>query len=127
MTPRRGNEQGKGKRERNVKFVLEESRIPKVWYNLQADLPKPLPPVLHPGTKKPVGPDDLAPLFPMELILQEVSTEREIAIPGPGARRLPAVASDAALPRAPPRKSPADAGAHLLQVRGRIAGWQPQA
>jgi tryptophan synthase beta chain len=66
-----------------VKYVLEESRIPKTWYNLQADLPKPLPPVLHPGTHKPIGPDDLAPLFPLELILQEVSTEREIDIPGP--------------------------------------------
>jgi len=66
-----------------VKYVLEESRIPRVWYNLQADLPRPLPPVLHPGTKQPVGPDDLAPLFPLELILQEVSTEREIEIPGP--------------------------------------------
>ncbi|HXX83894.1 MAG TPA: TrpB-like pyridoxal phosphate-dependent enzyme [Casimicrobiaceae bacterium] len=65
-----------------VKYVLDESRIPKFWYNLQADLPKPLPPVLHPGTLKPVGPDDLAPLFPMALILQEVATEREIEIPG---------------------------------------------
>ena len=64
-----------------VKYVLDESRIPKAWYNLQADLPKPLPPVLHPGTKKPVGPDDLAPLFPMELIKQEVSAERYIPIP----------------------------------------------
>ncbi len=66
-----------------VKYVLDESRIPKAWYNIQADLPTPAPPVLHPGTKKPVGPDDLAPLFPMALILQEVSTEREIEIPGP--------------------------------------------
>ena len=66
-----------------VKYVLDESRIPKAWYNLQADLPRPLPPVLHPGTKKPVGPDDLAPLFPMELILQEVTTERDVPIPGP--------------------------------------------
>jgi tryptophan synthase beta chain len=66
-----------------VKYVLEESRIPKFWYNLQADLPKPLPPVLHPGTLKPIGPDDLAPLFPMALILQEVSTERAIEIPAP--------------------------------------------
>ena len=66
-----------------VKFVLEESRIPKVWYNLQADLPKPLPPVLHPGTQKPVVPDDLAPLFPIELIQQEVTTEREVEIPEP--------------------------------------------
>src|SRR5512139_3293079 len=66
-----------------VKYVLDEGRIPKAWYNIAADLPKALPPVLHPGTKKPIGPDDLAPLFPMELILQEVSTEREIPIPEP--------------------------------------------
>jgi len=66
-----------------VKYVLDESRIPESWYNLAADLPKPVPPVLHPGTLKPVGPDDLAPLFPMALIMQEVSTEREIEIPGP--------------------------------------------
>jgi tryptophan synthase beta chain len=66
-----------------TKYLLPESRIPKYWYNIQADLPKPLPPVLHPGTLKPVGPDDLAPLFPMALIMQEVSTEREIEIPEP--------------------------------------------
>ncbi len=66
-----------------TKLLLDESRIPKHWYNIQADLPKPLPPVLHPGTLQPVGPDDLAPLFPMELIMQEVSTEREIEIPEP--------------------------------------------
>jgi tryptophan synthase beta chain len=66
-----------------VKFVLDENHIPKAWYNLAADFPKPLPPVLHPGTKQPVGPADLEPLFPMELILQEVSTEREIEIPQP--------------------------------------------
>ena len=67
----------------SIKYMLDESRIPKVWYNLAADLPKPLPPVLHPGTQKPLGPDDLAPLFPMALIMQEVSTEREIEIPEP--------------------------------------------
>ncbi|MCW5591359.1 MAG: TrpB-like pyridoxal phosphate-dependent enzyme [Burkholderiales bacterium] len=66
-----------------VKYLLGEESIPKSWYNIAADLPKALPPVLHPGTKKPIGPDDLAPLFPMELILQEVSTEREIPIPEP--------------------------------------------
>jgi tryptophan synthase beta chain len=66
-----------------VKYVLDETRIPKHWYNIAADLPKPPPPVLHPGTKQPVGPDDLAPLFPMALIAQEVSTEREIEIPEP--------------------------------------------
>ena len=67
----------------SVKYILDETRIPKRWYNIAADLPKPLPPVLHPGTKQPIGPDDLAPLFPMALIGQEVSTEREIEIPEP--------------------------------------------
>lgn len=67
----------------SVKYFLSEDRLPKYWYNIQADLPKPLPQVLHPGTKQPVGPDDLAPLFASELIQQEVSTDREIEIPGP--------------------------------------------
>jgi tryptophan synthase beta chain len=66
-----------------IKYLLDESRIPKYWYNLIADLPSPPPPVLHPGTKQPVGPDDLAPLFPMSLIQQEVTTEREVEIPDP--------------------------------------------
>jgi len=66
-----------------IKYLLEETGIPKVWYNIAADLPSPLPPVLHPGTLKPVGPDDLAPLFPMALIAQEVTTEREVEIPEP--------------------------------------------
>ncbi len=48
-----------------VKYVLDESRLPEAWYNLVADLPEPPPPVLHPGTGQPVGPDDLAPLFPL--------------------------------------------------------------
>ena len=64
-----------------VKFVLDESRIPEAWYNITSDLPEPLPPVLHPGTGQPVGPDDLAPLFPMQIILQEVATDRYIPIP----------------------------------------------
>ena len=66
-----------------VKYLLPESEIPKHWYNVVADLPEQLPPPLHPGTKEPIGPDDLAPLFPMEIIMQEVSTEREIEIPDP--------------------------------------------
>jgi len=66
-----------------IKYILDETHIPKSWYNLTADLPKPLPAVLHPGTKQPVGPGDLEPLFPMELILQEVSAERYIDIPAP--------------------------------------------
>ena len=66
-----------------IKYFLEESKMPKTWYNIAADLPKPLSPVLHPGTLKPIGPDDLAPLFPMALIGQEVSQDREIEIPEP--------------------------------------------
>ncbi|MBS1135493.1 MAG: trpB1, partial [Burkholderiaceae bacterium] len=66
-----------------TKYVLDESHMPRSWYNIQADLPMALPPVLHPGTLKPIGPDDLAPLFPMDLIAQEVSIEREIEIPEP--------------------------------------------
>ncbi|MDP4299803.1 TrpB-like pyridoxal phosphate-dependent enzyme [Leptothrix discophora] len=66
-----------------IKFLLSEDQMPKAWYNLAADLPVPLPAVLHPGTLQPVGPDDLAPLFPMALIQQEVSTERYIDIPEP--------------------------------------------
>ena len=66
-----------------IKYFLEESKMPKTWYNIASDLPKPLDPVLHPGTLKPIGPDDLAPLFPMALIGQEVSQEREIEIPEP--------------------------------------------
>ncbi|MBI4608775.1 MAG: TrpB-like pyridoxal phosphate-dependent enzyme [Candidatus Rokubacteria bacterium] len=65
------------------KFLLDEKDLPARWYNIQADLPAPLPPVIHPGTLKPIGPQDLAPLFPMELIKQEVSQERWIDIPEP--------------------------------------------
>ncbi len=64
-----------------TKYVLPESAIPARWYNIQADLPNPAQPVLHPGTGEPIGPDDLAPLFPMELIMQEVSQDAEIGIP----------------------------------------------
>ncbi len=66
-----------------VKYLLPEDRIPKAWYNIAADLPEPPSPVLHPGTGQPIGPDDLAPLFPMALIMQEVSAEKEIEIPEP--------------------------------------------
>jgi tryptophan synthase beta chain len=68
---------------RRTKFILDEERIPRAWYNIAADLPVPLPPPLHPGTGQPLGPGDLAPLFPMALILQEVSQDREIEIPDP--------------------------------------------
>src|SRR5690348_15663626 len=64
-----------------TKFVLDESELPRRWYNVRAEMPNPMQPILHPGTGQPVGPDDLAPLFPMELIAQEVSDTPEIAIP----------------------------------------------
>src|ERR1700674_432134 len=65
------------------KILLDEGEMPTRWYNIQADLPFPGSPPLHPATKQPVGPQDLAPLFPMELIKQEVSQERYIDIPQP--------------------------------------------
>lgn len=64
-----------------LKFLLDEDRIPATWYNIQADLPRPLSPVLHPATHQPITPDDLLPLFPMDLILQEVSRELWVGIP----------------------------------------------
>ena len=67
----------------SVKYVLDENEIPRSWYNIVSDLPEPPAPVMHPGTCQPVGPDDLAPLFTMAAIMQEVSAERQIDIPEP--------------------------------------------
>ncbi|MFA9432333.1 TrpB-like pyridoxal phosphate-dependent enzyme [Egicoccus sp. AB-alg2] len=64
-----------------TKILLDESELPTHWYNVVADLPEPPPPPLHPGTHEPIGPEALAPLFPMALIQQEVTTERYVAIP----------------------------------------------
>jgi len=64
------------------KILLDESQLPTQWYNVVPDLPSPPPPPLHPGTLQPVGPDDLAPLFPMDLIAQEVTGELFVDIPG---------------------------------------------
>jgi len=68
---------------RPTKFLLAEDRIPRSWYNIAADLPEPPPPPLNPGTGQPIGPGDLAPIFPMALIAQVVSTDREIEVPEP--------------------------------------------
>ncbi|GMQ79268.1 MAG: TrpB-like pyridoxal phosphate-dependent enzyme [Anaerolineae bacterium] len=68
---------------KQTKYLLDESHIPEAWYNINADLPVPLDPVLSPMTMEPATPDDFAPLFPMSLILQEVSSERWIEIPEP--------------------------------------------
>lgn len=67
----------------HTKYLLDESEMPRAWYNIIPDLPHPPAPVLHPGTHQPVTPDDLAPLFPMALIMQEVSQDRYIEIPDP--------------------------------------------
>jgi tryptophan synthase beta chain len=67
----------------SIKYTLDERDIPSHWYNIVADLPSPPPVVLHPGTQQPIGPDDLAPIFPRAVIEQEVSQERDIEIPGP--------------------------------------------
>ncbi|KVM61295.1 tryptophan synthase subunit beta [Burkholderia ubonensis] len=64
-----------------TRFILDESKLPRVWYNLAADLPRPVPPMLHPGTRQPVQASDLAGLFPPAIIEQELSTEREVPIP----------------------------------------------
>lgn len=66
-----------------IKYLLGEEDLPRYWYNIVADLPAPPPPVLHPGTRQPISPDDLAPLFPRAIIEQEVSREREVEIPTP--------------------------------------------
>jgi tryptophan synthase beta chain len=65
----------------DTKITLSESEIPTHYYNIQADMPTPLPPPLHPATKEPIGPADLAPIFPMGLIKQEVTQERMVEIP----------------------------------------------
>jgi len=67
----------------HTKYLLSEDEMPRAWYNIAPDLPRPPEPVLHPGTKQPITPDDLAPLFPMALIMQEVSAEPYIEIPEP--------------------------------------------
>ena len=65
----------------DTKILLHERDMPRAWYNVLADAPSPPQPPLHPGTGQPIGPDDLAPLFPLDLIMQEVSTDAEIPIP----------------------------------------------
>ncbi|MEX2546291.1 MAG: TrpB-like pyridoxal phosphate-dependent enzyme, partial [Chloroflexota bacterium] len=95
-----------------TKFVLDEDRIPRAFYNIAADLPEPPPPPLHPGTGQPIGPQDLAPLFPMELIKQVVSTDREIEIPEP-VRQAYALYRPSPLHRARRLEQALDTPAHI--------------
>ena len=108
-----------------VKYLLEETRLPKDWYNIVADLPRPPEPVLHPGTLKPVGPQDLEPLFPMTLIQQEVSAERTIEIPEPVRRILPSMAALTALSSARAGAGARYACQNLLQIRRGKPGGEP--
>jgi tryptophan synthase beta chain len=78
MDAMRENKELPGER---TKYLLDEDAIPRSWYNIQADLHAPVPAALHPGTQQPLGPADLAPLFPMEIIMQEVSQQKYIDIP----------------------------------------------
>jgi tryptophan synthase beta chain len=72
----------KGNHMKQYNIHLDPAKMPDAWYNINPDMPAPMSPPLHPGTMQPVGPEDLAPLFPMELIKQEVSMEPMISIPG---------------------------------------------
>ena len=108
-----------------VKFLLPEDRIPKHWYNIAADLPEPLAPVLNPGTGQPIGPDDLAPLFPMALIGQEVSAEREIEIPEP-VRDVYRMWRPSPLHRARRLEAALDTPARIYYKYEGVPGRQPQ-
>ena len=99
----------------NYRLVLPDSHVPTSWYNMAADLPGGLPAVLHPGTHQPIGPADLAPLFPMDLIMQEVSQDRYIPIPDEVREMYRHLPSDPAGPGSAPGKGAGHAGAHLLQ------------
>ena len=112
---------------KRTQFVLDESRIPRAWYNIAADLPFPMSPPLHPGTMQPIGPADLAPLFPMALILQEVSGEREIEIPDP-VREAYMLYRPSPLHRAHRLEKALDTPAHIYyKYEGVQPGRQPQA
>ncbi len=127
--PRAGAGRNGPMAEESTKYLLGEDRIPRAWYNIAPDMPVAPPPPLHPGTHQPIGPDDLAPLFPMSLIAQEVSTERYVEIPDPVRDVYRLWRPTPALPRAAAGAGAGPAGrrVHLLQVRGHQPGRQPQA
>jgi tryptophan synthase beta chain len=113
-----------------TKYLLGEDRIPRTWYNIVPDMPVAPPPPLHPGTHQPIGPDDLAPLFPMSLIGQEVTTERYVEIPDP-VREVYRLWRPTPLYRARRLEQSLDLpdGVRILyvQVRGHQPGRLPQA
>ncbi len=99
-----------------TRYLLNETDLPKAWYNVNADMPVPPAPVLNPQTKEPVTPDFLSVLFPMELIMQEVSTERYIDIPE-AVREIYKLWRPTPLIARPPAGAGAGhPGSHLLQI-----------
>ena len=109
------------------KFLLDESKLPKAWYNINADMPVPPQPVLHPGTIEPVTPDFLGVLFPMSLIMQEISTERWIEIPEP-VREIYKLWRPTPLMRAVRLEKMLDTPAHIYyKYEGVVAGRLAQA
>ena len=110
-----------------TRFTLPESELPTAWFNILPRLAEPLEPPLHPATREPVGPDDLAPLFPMALIQQEMSPEPVDRHPRRGPRHPQAVAADPAGAGRAPRGGPRHPGAHLLQGRVGVARGLAQA
>ena len=105
-----------------TKIILDESELPRQWYNIVPDLPSPPPPPLHPGTLQPVGPEDLAPLFPMALIAQEVTADSYVPPvwpAGPGDRQM--------LMHLDIEVDDLDAaGAHAVATGATLAEFQPQ-
>ncbi len=104
-----------------MRWTLSSDRVPEAWFNVVPHLPAPLRPPLHPGTREPIGPDDLAPLFPMALIGQEVTGDPWVEIPAEVRRRAQALATDPARPGRKARAGTRHACAHLLQGRVRVA------
>ena len=98
----------------SYKIHLSEAEMPQEWYNLIPDLPSPMPPYLHPATGQPITPQDLAPIFPMELIMQEVSPERWIPIPDEVQRIYQALAPQPPAPGPKSGEGPGHPGPHLL-------------
>jgi len=109
-----------------TKILLDEEQIPKRWYNVQADMPSPLDPPLHPQTHKPIGPADLSAIFPAELIRQEVTTDRYCGYSRRSAGCAPALETKPPVSRPPIGKIPQDPGKDLLQVGGCEPGRKPQ-
>ncbi len=100
-------------------FILSQNDIPTEWYNIAADLDEPPPPPLHPATQQPCGPEDLAPIFPMHVLEQEMSTQRWIKIPEEVLEVLAQWRPSPLVQGYRARESSEDSGEDILQIRRR--------